>query len=328
MANQIGQLRYTGSGCISKLGLTADYQSVTIGSGTESTSTSFQDIVIKPTSSFVKNRDYYFKIAIPQDMNYEMKFNLKLIKLDNANNISYQFLKTISIPRGGSGENVYSVVLYEYTNNGVTTTQAMIPLPYVQGATNIVPGAIYYRSSDKTYWLGRTSSTYVQTDKFTEVSVVASWKNEQSDNYGVFELTFRPVEDSFTGILLEMHRTAEDYSIQRIGSNGTTEYGRKVDLDKLKQNNYENVQLYQFNNLVDLINKGKTLSRIGVWSHPGLVMVINGEEIRVGPSGYYEQDVIPVSSLGIMAKNNSFQDNWTLDYTYDTTELTTVAEGV
>lgn len=328
MANQIGQLRYTGSGCINKLGLTANYQSVTIGSGTESTSTSFQDIVIKPSGSFIKNRDYYFKIAIPQDMNYEMKFNLKLIKLDNANNISYQFLKTISIPRGGSGENVYSVVLYEYTSNGKTSIQAMIPLPYVAGATNIVPGSIYYRSSDKTYWLGQTATTYKQTDKITEVSIVASWKNEQSDNLGVFELTFRPVEDNFTGILLEMHRTAEDYSIQRIGDNGLIEYGRKVDLNKLTQNNYANVQLYQFNNLVDLINRDRTLSRIGVWSHPGLVMVINGEEIRVGPSGYYEQDVLPVSSLGIMAKDNSFQDNWTLDYTYDTEELATAMEGV
>lgn len=322
MANQIGQIRYTGSGCISKLGLTADYQNVTIGSGTDSTSTSFQDIVIKPNNAFIKNKDYYFKIAIPQDMNYEMKFNLKLIKLDNANNISYQFLKTISIPRGGSGENVYQVILYEYTANGTTYTEAMVPLPYVANATNIIPNKIYYRSSDKTYWLGVSATKYKQTDKITEVSVVASWKNEQSENYGVFELTFRPVEDSFTGILLEMHRTAEDYSIQRLGPSGGIEYGRKVDIDKIRQNNYQNVQLYEFINLVDSINKGGILNRIGVWSHPGLVMVINGEEIRIGPSGYYEQDVLPVSSIGIMAANNSFQDNWTLDYTYDTTAAT------
>ena len=45
-------------------------------------------------------------------------------------------------------------------------------------------------------------------------------------------------------------------------------------------------------------------------------MTINGEEIRIGPSGYYELlDIIPITSIGIVA--DSWDDNWTIDYTYE-----------
>lgn len=322
MANQIGQLRYAGSGCINPLSVSVDYRTVNMGGTDESTSSSFQDVVISPASPFNKNKDYYLKIAIPQDMNYDMNFNLKLIKVENNSTTVYQFLKNISIPRGGSGANVYKVVLYEYTSGGETKVEAMIPLEYVPNSTSIIPNKLYYRDSDKTFWLGKTSSRYEQTDKVNEVSITASWRNEQTDHFGVFELTFRPIEDSFSGILLEMIRTAEDYSIQRL-QDGKIEFGRKVDIAKLKQGN--NIELFETINLVNSINKDRSLSRIGVWSHPGLVMMINGEEIKVGPSGYYEQDVLPVYSLGIVARD--YSDNWTLDYTYDNTEEETYKEG-
>lgn len=321
MANQIGQMRYAGSGCINPLGVTIDYRSVTMGSADDSTSTSFQDVIISPASTFNKNKDYYFKIAVPQDMNYDMSFNLKLIKVENNSTIAYQFLKNITIPRGGSGNNVYQVALYEYEEDGEEKVSAMIPLEYVADATNIIPNAIYYRSQDKTFWLGQSATSYRQTDRVNEISVTAAWKNEQTENYGVFDITFRPVEDSFASILLEMVRTAEDYSIQRL-VDGVMEFGRKVDIAKLKQGN--NVELYEIIDLVQSINRDGSLSRIGIWSHPGLVMIINGEEIKVGPSGYYEQDVLPVTSLGIVAKG--YEDNWTLDYTYDTAALS-VSEG-
>lgn len=320
MANQIGQLRYMGSGCINPLSTTISYQSVNMGGASDdSSSSSFQDVTITPATTFSKNKDYYFKIAVPQDMNYDMSFNLKLIKYENNTNMVYQFLKNITIPRGGSGANVYRVVLYEYTSNGQTYTEAMIPLKYEASSTNIQVNKLYYKEDDKTYWLGKSSTRYEQTDKVNEVSITASWKDEQSDRFGVFEITFRPIEDLFAAILLEMIRTAEDYSIQRL-ENGKIEFGRKVDINKLKQGS--NVELFEIINLVDSINKDRSLSQIGVWSHPGLVMTINGEEIKVGPSGFYQLDVLPVYSLGIVARD--YNDNWTLDYTYDTEELADV----
>lgn len=318
MAYQIGQIRFTGSGCVSTVNSTISYQQVSMGDSTSgATSTSFQDVLITPDNAFVKNRDYYLSISIPQDMNYDMNFNLKIIKKENNTTQVYQYLKNITINRGGSGENVYSVALYEKSDGNVA---AMIPLPYRSGELN-TKDYIYYNSTNDAYYLGNGGTSYTRTYNFNDLSVVASWRQETGENYGVFEMIFRPVEDSFEGILLEMVRTAEDYNIQRSSPDGTTEYGRKVDINKVKYT------LYELSNLVDQMNRDRTLSRIGVWGHSGLIMSVNGEEIRIGPSGYYELDAVPVESIGIVARD--WNDNWTIDYEYDNDAeaQTTAAEG-
>lgn len=307
---QIGQYRFGGSGCVTNVNSSIGYQDVSMGETTESTSTSFKDVVIIPDTPFVKGRDYYLSIAIPQDMNYDMAFNLKITKKEHNSTVVYQFLKNIIISRGGTGENVYSVVLYEKSNG---TVAAMIPLEYRAGTSN-TKDFIYHDVVRDKYYLGRGGTSYIETHNFNELSVVASWKQQEGENFGVFELTFRPVDDSFTQILLEMVRTAEDYNIQRANSTGQTEYGRKVDITKVKY------KLYSLTNLVDYMNKDKSLSRIGVWGHSGLIMTINGEEIKIGPSGYYELDALEILSLGIVAEDNNFENNFTIDYSYNNEE--------
>lgn len=304
MAYQIGQIRYSGSGCVSNVASSLGYESVSMGESGSATSTSFQDVLITPNTPFIKDRDYYLSIKIPQDMNYDMTFNVKIIKKEDNLNTVYQFLKSITILRGGSGENVYNVALYEKSDKSVA---AMIPLEYRAGTSN-TKDFLYYSSSNGKYYLGNGGTSYTETYNYNDLSVVASWKQEEGSNFGVFEMTFRPVEDSFAGILLEMVRTAEDYNIQR--PDGT--FGRLVDIDNVEYT------LYELSNLVDQVNRDKTLSRIGVWSHPGLIMTINGEEIRVGPSGYYELDALDIESIGIVA--TSWADNWTMDYTYNNEE--------
>ena len=300
---QIGQIRYTGSGCVDPVSTNPPtYQSISISGGT-SESSSYKDVLISPQQAFVKDHDYYFSISIPQDMNYDMEFDLKLIKSEDNVNTVYQYLKKISIGRGGTGENVYTVVLYEKSDGEVA---AMLPLTYQYGSQNI-KDAIYYNASNGQYFLGNGDTTYTRTYNFNDIAMVASWKEETGVNRGTFELIFRPVEDNFTGILLQMTRTPEDMNIQHPDGS----FGRQVDLDNVI------FTLYELTNQVNNINRDGILSRIGIWSHPGLLMAINGEEIRVGPSGYYELDnVIDIESVGIVAPNNSWIDNWTLDYEY------------
>lgn len=313
MSKNIGQYRYSGSGCVTSMTYTPEYQSVSsTGDGSGS---NFQDLVIVPSSEFSRGSDYYVRLEIPQDMNYDLQFNVKLIKKQDNTNQVYQFLKNVSIVRGGTGENVYNVALYEKSDGSVA---AMIPLEYKPGITT-QRDALYYDAEDANkdnylYYLGTGGlNGYNATTKVNFLSVVASWKQENTVNYGVFEMVFRPVEDGFTGILLEMVRTPEDYDIQRTTPDGI-EYGRKVDATKTK------VTLYSMNNLVNEMFRGGTLDRIGVWSHPGLTMAVNGEEIKVGPSGFYECDVVPIKSLGIVAPNNDFTNNFTVDYTYEVTQ--------
>ena len=324
MAFQIGQYRYTGGGCTSAVSANLGYQNTSISAA--GTSTLFKDVLISPTgagTTFVKGADYYLSVAIPQDMNYDITLNLKLIKNESGIDTVYQFLKSFTINRGGSGENLYNVVLYETSTGDV---QPMIPLEYVAGKQNI-KDAIYFQPAttvtgqDK-YYLGTGGTKYIETTNYNNVTILASWRQETGTNKGILELTFRPVEDGFSGILLEMYRTPEDYNIQRVNESGEMEYGRVIDINNVEYS------LLRINNLVDQMNMGGTLSRIGVWGHPGLIMTINGEEIKVGPSSYYELDVLPIVSLGIVAGTNDFNNNFTIDYAYENKSETTLAEGV
>ncbi len=306
MALTIGQYRYSGTGAVTDIAPVVTYKSTTVG-GTSTDQNSFQDVQISPSGGqFIQDQDYYLKVEIPQDMNYVMNFDIQLYK--NALNVeTYQFIKNVTVERGGGGDNAYTVVLYENLDGEI---QAMIPLEYVAGRQN-VRNSIYFQESTGYYFIGNGNTTYTRTDNHNVVTILASWKHEEGEYYGIFEMTFRPIDSGFTHILLRMVRTAEDYNIQRVQDDGSTEFGRKVNISKMK------VTLYSLNNLVDVISTTGQLARIGVWSHPGLMMIINGEEIRVTASGYYELDAILITSLGIVAPDNNYSNFFTIDYEYD-----------
>ena len=304
----IGQKRFQGSGCVESQELSIRYQAVSMSDDSDSSNVGFQDVAIYPNEgNFVKGQDYYLKVRIPQDMNYDMTFNIKLMPPSDGSSDTkkYQFVKKISIGRGGTGTNVYNVVLYEKSNGQVAVD---FPLAYNKN-TKAQDGKIYTDGTN--YYLGQ-DNTYVRTTKFNDVALAASWRTENAETYGVFEMVFRPISNEFMCLLLEMERTPEDYNIQRMTEDNKTEYGRKIEVIP------SNVTLYKLMNQVPTAQQEKGLSRIGIWGHPGLVMAINGEEIRIGPSGYYEQDVVNITSIGMVAQDNNWADNWTLDYEYIT----------
>lgn len=308
----IGQYRFKGTGtCVSSVASEKSYvNTATVGAG--ETSTSFQDIQIVTNQQLIADRDYYLYIKIPQDMNYDMTFNIKLVRPETAGSDEtvYQFLKNITVPKGGSGNNVYNVALYgigEYDESGKEKVQAMIPLTYVANQKN-TKGALYVDNRGS-YYLGNGNNTYTPTTHVNDISMSANWIHDTGVNFGYAELVFRPVETSFSQIVIEMVRTAEDYNIQQdVG--GQTVYGRRVTLEDF------DYTLYSLTNIVDEINQDGSLNSIGVWGHSGLLMAVNGEEIRIGASGYYELlDIIPITSLGIVAVD--YNDNFSVDYSFD-----------
>lgn len=315
MPTQIGQYRYTGSGCIDSLDSKKEYSDVSVSVGstdTESVSRTFQDVKISPTSTtFEKNKDYCLRVKIPQDLNYEMNFTIKLIKEDGSSK-SYQYLKEISLQRGGNSSNSHQVVLYDKAlkDEGKSEIAAMIPLKYPAAGTPI-KGLIYYNQSADLYYLG-TGSSYERTTRVNSMTMTESWRNEQSKNYGVFDIVFRPVEDGFTYILLEMERLPEDYNIQytrEVNGVTTTFYGRSIDISSMEYS------LYVINSLTNYMGSD-SLDRIGVWGHSGLMLAVNGEEMRIGPSGFLEVSGVKISSVGVIA--TGYQDSFTIDYEYTT----------
>lgn len=312
----IGQYRYAGasSNCITSMNFDKRYVDSNIDiTGSNSQNTGFKDVAIIPTEQLSKGQDYYLKVNIPQDINYAMEFTIKLMKNKNSNQGSYQYVKTVNVNAGGDGTNVYNVALYEKKDGSIN---AMIPLKYKQGQSNI-NGALYYREQDKKYYLGTGGTEYEQTDKCNIAALAASWKTDVNERYGLFEMIFRPIDEGFVSIVLSMTRQSEDYNIQHTTNNGTI-YGRILDLDKTI------CELYKVNNLVTNMNSNANLDRIGVWGHSGLMMAINGEEIKIGPSGFYELSEVPVSSLGVVARD--FNDSFTVDYEFSNQDTEEVGE--
>ena len=121
MAFQIGQYRFRGTGtCVTTVPSSKSYKPISMTGGASADDTSFRDIRINTSSPMIRDTDYYLYVKIPQDMNYNLAFNIKLTKQEaQGGTEEYQFLKNITIPRGGSATNTYNVVLYETSENEV-----------------------------------------------------------------------------------------------------------------------------------------------------------------------------------------------------------------
>ena len=128
----------------------------------------------------------------------------------------------------------------------------------------------------------------------------------RESDYSSYEIVISP-NNTYNRILFELQRELEDYNT--INEDGT--YGRicNIYIDRLDE--VYNV----INYLNPLINKSSLL-QIGVQSAPGLLMCINGEEIKVGRSGLYEiLNGYKISFIGFIVEPD---DNkyFILDYQY------------
>lgn len=321
--------------------------------GSDTNTISLQDVAISrgDGEAFEAGKDYYAYLQIPQDMNYNLEITLRLIKDSKEEASNFQYIKKINIPMGGKSQNTHLVALYDDNPDKNTNGNIKIvfpeDIPFLKGNSydkgedsleiskdkldqNKVEAGMLYgykelkenddgsKSTVATYYyLGMNNENnekYLKrTNKVNDIIMPESWKESDGDAISTYVVAFRPVESGFTKLLLKMTRIVEDYNIERINDDGNIEYGRKLDKSKMT-----GCKLYQVYDLISNGNipcKGKPLTKIGVWSHPELMMIINGEEIKVGPSGYYELDAISVTSLGVVALSN--KDMFSIDYQYD-----------
>lgn len=64
----------------------------------------------------------------------------------------------------------------------------------------------------------------------------------------------------------------------------------------------------------NLIQNGKTVTKIGIQANPFTYFLINGEPIRVGRNGIYELQGININSLYAVPLS---ADNFIIDYLYN-----------
>ena len=149
----------------------------------------------------------------------------------------------------------------------------------VQFDSSLAAGSNYYfhakikrLSSDQVFYIYLVNyeetgnSEDVKTQYLKTITVQGGGEGEWVD----FELIFTPLAQ-FDCLLFQLQRTIEDYR-------GSTRYPTIV---------YEELSIVK-NMISSKIKQGIGLIKIGVQSHPGLMMCINGEEIHIGRTGTYE----------------------------------------
>lgn len=120
---------------------------------------------------------------------------------------------------------------------------------------------------------------------------------------------------TFKYIVFELERVTTDYT--EVNPN-TGHHGRQMNITISKFGLVKNI-------LTDFLNLQQPLTKIGVQGPKGLVMCINGEEIRIGNSGIYEIDNgMKINYFGVILANDytsmGFEDKWQyfiLDYQYE-----------
>lgn len=149
----------------------------------------------------------------------------------------------------------------------------------------------------------------VNTNKTIDnIQRVKTIEVEAGSGFAVFEMILSPSDNHiYDRILFELEREYADYNIE----NPDGSFGRKmsVEIDRLDE-------IYNVINYLNpsIENKGR-LKQIGIQSVPGLIMSINGEEIRVGRSGLYEiKSGIEITFIGFIIEDN--EKYFILDYQY------------
>lgn len=171
-------------------------------------------------------------------------------------------------------------------------------------------GKIKRMTSDQTFIIKLVffEPTEEQKDKEQYIKTITVSKGNINEWVDV-EFCFSPLL-SFDCLLFELQRTITDYRIE-------VRYPHIA---------YE--ELSVINNIISSrISDGVRLLKIGVQSHPGLMMCINGEEIRTCRTGIYElkNGIMTVSFFSIVAsieENDDTMINWINNVNIQIEEIT------
>lgn len=335
----MGQIRYNSS---SSYLTDLNFHSYPVTTTSISGQRRYRDILLVSNNDnfeFENGEAYHLDLNIPANLSYDMVFDIKLVQatLDNnvatvANRTQYQEIRRIVVARDKKNIKTYSdVILYPVPNQedeehsfATAKPTACVVYPY---ETALV-GEVYYDEVEGEYRLKETNSmqTDPTIDNYNIVSMGHTWLEEKAADLTHLDIVFaKKVPDvSFNAILIEMVREVVTDGISFFSEdneyNGLyipTEYlesgaayaGEERTIDQTCN---------KITNLISTIDNVSKFNNIGVWSHSDSILAINGEEIRIGQSGYYELNDFEITNFGIVVK--SPKDKFSLDYQYQIPE--------
>ncbi len=328
----MGQIRYSSD----KISTEVDFITKPYNLIDTASNLNYRDILF----DFNDNLDsvYCIDLQIPRNRSYNMVFDLLLVKKDLQGNIdlnNYQLVRRIRVPRNENSDlGISTVVLYPIEDENLKVKSGIVRYTvteedFTNNLLSIVPeGDIVKRLSDNdtfSYFVNKNNQ-WVEINKFTDAILSHTWDEDvvldQTLNFKIVFSNKVPSTTSFNCLLLRMNRQAYEADIQYsvpegYSDQGETYYGLFVDDNVIR----ENTKCYELKNWITLDNTGiisnivnGTLNNIGVWSHPDSIMAINGEEIRIGQSGYYELNDFDITNFSMLIKDSN--DKFSMDYQY------------
>lgn len=141
-----------------------------------------------------------------------------------------------------------------------------------------------------------------------------STKIGPSDDWDTYEIIFNPNSD-YNMVVFELTRIADDFKL--VNTDGTS--GRIMEIEVLNFCQVTNI----INSYLSTKYSGlTTLKKIGIQGPPGLMFVLDGEEMRIGRRGIYElyYEGIEISYIGFIINDSSFtqdgKDYFIMDFKY------------
>lgn len=333
----MGQIRYSNNtSYMTNLQFNFEPIQVLVSSNSE-TNDVYQDIILKRNDSFsfTAGVPYLLKIKIPKDVNYNNTYRIKMTTTNseettalNPDAVTYQMIKYINVPKETNSSTSSRVIIYPVTEHDETVDGDFIPAgnlgvniddgAYVTKVAIAIedgdeaiaqrPGGVWFKNN-KYYLMGDTEGEDQEILNKNDVILNHLWATGHSTSWSEFNFIFTPrdSDETYTQIWIEMFRESYD---QDIYSDGI--YGRQIDLE----GGLFEASVYQLTNMINNIQDVEKLTHIGVYGHPNAIMAINGEEIRIGQSGYYELNNFEITSFGIAAETNNDNDTFIVDYQY------------
>ena len=297
------------------------YEDVDYGTGL------FRDVKISlPTDDNTKMKygnSYYIELELPQNEQFDMVIDLKLCSESNGNMNAnqYQFIKRLVIPPMKMGEVYSNILLYEWQNNNNESPELHSGIVYNTSDNCKSEWDVYTKkiSESVRYYLKDVTNDNNYIKNYTTYSLLQGWKLGQQKSTVIYKFIFSPKYDlDFSYLWLNINRTLVDNMVNNLQfiDNNKTYQGLNLDTSEIK------CTIKKVNSLLGVsstdpypININK-LNHIGIWGHPEQAFAINGEEIKLGQSGYYELNDYEITSLGAVVLNPE-KDQFTIDYEYE-----------
>lgn len=306
----------------------------------EQTIQRYQQVVAQLTNNqkLMSSKSYLVKVSIEPNDYYNINYGIRLINYPNESQDlrdynDYQLIKYITIPKYSiDNPQVNRIWLYRKTSTDKVQNAAIAqPLTELPDASTVDAATqrankIYYTKdnnneiTDIQYYdhNGVIVDNYLNKDTitYTEYVIPGVDNNQNEKTPTTREFIITPEDNNYDTIFFYMEPIIEDTNLWWYDGDELM-YGRHIDITKMKIDIYELTDILSVNH-IDISQN--TITNIGVWGRSEQLMALNGQEIKIGPSGYYELELNNYILKTLCIANIANGDKYTVDIQYKINE--------